>query len=118
MHVMLVQCLHDDYPVWGSLRLSPITYVVLQDSVFIFSGPYLYYQCTTEKDSLGSPVFKEIDGELKIVALHQGTKVGDPSAHNYGILMQKIHLEEEGQSHNYPPISQCYNYLINKFIYN
>ena len=63
-------------------------------------------------------MFKEIDGELKIVALHQGTKVGDPSEHKFGILMQRIHLEEEGQSHDCPPISQLYTYLINKFIYN
>ena len=73
--------------------------MVFQDSVFIFSGPYLYYQCATEKGSLGSPVFKEIDGELRIVALHQGTRGGGPSGHTFGILTQKIHLEEEGQSH-------------------
>ena len=41
-------------------------------------------------------MLKEVDGELKIVALHQGTKVGDPSGYNFGTLIQEIHLEEEG----------------------
>ena len=78
---------------------------VLRDSVVNFSGPYLYYQCTAEKGSLGSPVLKEVDGELKIAALHQGTKVGDLSGYKRGTLMQEIYLEEEGRSHSHPPIN-------------
>jgi len=55
----------------------------------------LYYQCTTEKESLGSPVLKEVEGELKIVALHWGTKDRDHRhpGYNCGTLIQEIHLE-------------------------
>ena len=66
----------------------------LTDSVYICLGPYLYYQCTTEKGSSGSPVLKEVDGELKIVALHRGTKDADQDhpGHNCGTLIREIQL--------------------------
>ena len=38
------------------------------------SAPLLLYECTTEIGSSGSPVLKEVDGDLKIVALHRGGK--------------------------------------------
>ena len=66
----------------------------LTDSISIFTGPYLYYQCTTEKGSSGSPVLKEVDGELKIVALHRGTKDSDQNhpGYNCGTLIREIDL--------------------------
>lgn len=60
----------------------------------IYLGRFLYYQCTTEKGSSGSPVLKEVEGELKIVALHRGAKGGDHHhpGYNCGTLIQEIHL--------------------------
>ena len=60
-------------------------------------GPFLYYRCTTEKGSSGSPVLKEVDGDLKIVALHRGTRDGDHDhpGYNCGTLIQEIHLDDE-----------------------
>lgn len=59
-------------------------------------GPCLYYQCTTEKGSSGSPVLKEVDGDLKIVAIHRGTRDGsqDQPGYNCGTLIREIHLEK------------------------
>ena len=55
-------------------------------------GSLLFYQCDTDAGSSGSPVFKEVNGELKIVALHRGGR--DPrqgsSGYNIGSLMSAI----------------------------
>ena len=61
--------------------------------IVVFLGPFLYYKCTTEKGSSGSPVLKEVGGELKVVALHRGTtdyKIFPED--NCGTLIKEIHL--------------------------
>ena len=69
-------------------------YTCLISCLVVLPGPFLYYKCTTEKGSSGSPVLKEVDGELKIVALHRGTTDGNQclAEHNCGTLIKEIQL--------------------------
>ena len=46
-------------------------------------------------------MFKEVDGELKIVAIHQGRGREDHRHLSCGTLIREIHLEEEGWLHSY-----------------
>ena len=59
---------------------------------FCFVDPLLLYQCTTDLGSSGSPVVKEVDGELKVVALHRGGKEASDRWHGYncGTLIREI----------------------------
>ena len=66
--------------------------------------PLLLYQCTTDYGSSGSPVFKEVDGELKVVALHRGgQETGDKwLGYNCGTLIKEILNHLHGN-----PIQSC-----------
>ena len=63
----------------------------------MYTEPLLLYQCTTDLGSSGSPVLKEVDGELKVVALHRGGRETGDSwvGYNCGTLIQEIlnHLQ-------------------------
>ena len=54
----------------------------------------MLYTCTTDEGSSGSPVLKEVHGQLKIVALH----VGDHKERkcNAGVLMKEILTDFNG----------------------
>jgi len=56
-------------------------------------GSLLLYQCSTEQGSSGSPVLKEVYGDLKVVALHRGGRDANCSnmlGFNCGTLIQEI----------------------------
>ena len=62
-------------------------------------GPLLLYQCTTEEGSSGSPVLKEVQGDLKVVALHRGGRNGSYSGaidFNCGTLIEEINNRING----------------------
>ena len=61
-------------------------------SATCFVDPLLLYQCTTDLGSSGSPVLKEVDGELKVVALHRGGREANVNwlGYNCGTLMREI----------------------------
>ena len=73
-----------------SYHLYHCTYIRMYVSMCI--DPLLLYQCTTDYGSSGSPVFKEVDGELKVVALHRGgQETGDKwLGYNCGTLIKEI----------------------------
>ena len=75
---------------------------ILSCNVCFCIGSLLFYQCDTDAGSSGSPVFKEVNGELKIVALHRGGR--DPrqgsSGYNIGSLMSVIINHIVGGSYN------------------
>ena len=58
----------------------------------IYTEPLLLYQCTTDYGSSGSPVLKEVDGDLMVVALHRGGRDSGNSwlGYNCGTLVQEI----------------------------
>jgi len=62
--------------------------------------PLLLYQCTTDNGSSGSPVLKEVNGELKIVALHRGGREtgGDWLGYNCGTLIKEMLNHLSGKS--------------------
>ena len=85
--------------------------------IFIYLEPLLLYECTTEMGSSGSPVLKEVDGDLKIVALHRGgkDKQWNSDGYNCGTLIQQIVNHLNGQQCLRCKSTICYsiyNYLI------
>ena len=60
--------------------------------MYVYVDPLLLYQHTTGYVPSGSPVFKEVDGELKVVALHRGGQETEVNyfGYNCGTLMCEI----------------------------
>jgi len=69
-------------------------HIHIHSSNIAFSpGCLLLYQCSTEHGSSGSPVLKEVQGDLKVVALHRGGRDASLSnmlGFNCGTLVQEI----------------------------
>ena len=59
---------------------------------------YLYYLSATERGSSGSPILKEVEGELKLVGLH---RAGNTET-NWGSLFSEIvnKVQEEPLNHS------------------
>ena len=51
------------------------------------TGPLLFYECDTEEGSSGAPVIKEVNNDLKVVAVHRGKSAGE---FNFGTHMSSI----------------------------
>ncbi|XP_065900703.1 uncharacterized protein [Dysidea avara] len=79
------------HPCGGKLTFTPSQCTVIE--------PLLLYECTTDMGSSGSPVLKEVDGDLKIVALHHGGeyKQWNSDGYNCGTLIQEILNHLNGQ---------------------
>ncbi|XP_065911833.1 uncharacterized protein [Dysidea avara] len=82
------------HPRGGDLAFSSSESTVLD--------PLLLYQCTTDQGSSGSPVLKEAEGDLKIVALHRGGRIGgcDFQGYNCGTLIWEIVNDLNGVRHS------------------
>ena len=57
---------------------------------------YLYYSSATEPGSSGSPILKEVEGELKLVGLH---RAGNTES-NWGSLFSEIVNKTKGNPLN------------------
>ena len=61
-------------------------------------GHLLFYSCDTDAGSSGAPVFKVVDGEIRLIALHRGGWCN--ADFNFGTLITKVmeHIKNGGQA--------------------
>ena len=62
----------------------------------------MFYSCDTDVGSSGAPVFKVVNGEIKLIALHRGSWQG--AQFNFGTLITKVieHIKNGG-----PAAGEC-----------
>ena len=86
-------------------------------SIFVFLlikrlGHLLFYSCDTDGGSSGAPVFKVVNEQVQLIALHRASWV--KNNFNFGTLITKVieHVKNGG-----PPASE-YNQVLTQSVYD
>ena len=76
---------------WGSHMMlgQSLCLTIMNNIIFCFVGFLMLYDCKTFNGSSGSPVLKEVNGELQVVGIHRG--ILNETYYNISTLFSEVY---------------------------